>query len=68
MINDWSDIFTLEGRHEYANKRWIITENDQEYVPVEDVESVFLLAEIMNRKPKYLIALALGIPCVSISG
>ena len=66
VINDWSDIFTLEGRHEYANKRWIITENDLEYVPVEDVESVFLLAEIMNRKPKYLIALALGIPCVSI--
>jgi hypothetical protein len=65
VISEWSDLFTLDGVHEFDGKRWWITQEHLEYIPVENVQKVFLIADECNQKPKYLIALGLGIPCVS---
>jgi len=66
VIDDWLDIFTMEGAYSQNNKRWVIQKQDVHWCGRPDVERVFLLSDDMSHKPKFLIALALGIPCVSI--
>lgn len=65
VIDDWSSVFTMEGRHSRSNKRWIATSEDFCLKEGTGLDRVFLLADDANQKPKYLIALALGIPCLS---
>ena len=66
VIEDWLDIFSMEGTHHRENKRWTAHGEDVKWIERRDVEKVFLLSDDASQKPKYLIALALGIPCVSI--
>lgn len=64
VIVDWSTIFDLEAEHN--GKRWSAGLEHVSYSKgTSDIRHVFLLADEMNQKPKFLIALALGIPCVS---
>jgi len=68
VIDDWSSIFSMEGAHSHSNKRWTASQDDFKFRPkpgFEGLERVFLLADDCNQKPKFLIALALGIPCLS---
>lgn len=65
VLGDWSDIFTLQGKHTNANKRWIICAEDVRFTQRDGIDRAFLLADMQNQKPKFLVALALGIPCVS---
>ncbi|KAH8116815.1 hypothetical protein DFH11DRAFT_1852350 [Phellopilus nigrolimitatus] len=69
VLGDWLDIFSLQGKHTNANKRWTILREDVQYVPRDKgsaaIDRVFLVANVFNQKPKFLLALALGIPCVS---
>ena len=65
VIEDWSHIFPMEGIHSNANKRWVGVAGDVRWLPKDGIQRVFLLADDANQKPKFLIALALGIPCLS---
>jgi hypothetical protein len=65
VIDDWSQIFPVEGTHSNTNKRWVAYAEDVRWVAKDGIQRVFLLADDANTKPKFLIALALGIPCLS---
>jgi hypothetical protein len=67
VIDDWASIFRMEGRHSHSNNRWFIEKSDVKWIGRDDIERVFLLADNANQKPKFLTALALGIPCVCVS-
>lgn len=66
VVDDWSQIISMEGKHSNTNKRWVAFAKDAKWIGQDNLERVFLLADDANQKPKYLIALALGIPCLSL--
>lgn len=66
VIEDWSHILLMDGKHSNSNKRWVAVADDVRWSSKEGIQRVFLLADDPNQKPKFLIALALGIPCLSI--
>ncbi|KAH8107006.1 hypothetical protein BXZ70DRAFT_885133 [Cristinia sonorae] len=63
VLEDWSDIFHLEGKVELSGRRWVARKED--VTLRRNFENVFLISDAYHQKPKYLIALALGIPCIS---
>lgn len=63
-IEDWSELFSLEGTS--TTKRWVGHADDIKWIG-PDISKIFLLANEENQKPKYLIALALGVPCLNVS-
>ncbi|KAH0827185.1 hypothetical protein J3R83DRAFT_4878 [Lanmaoa asiatica] len=65
VIEDWSSVFTMEGKHSQSNKRWIATPQDLRWKSEVNLDRVFLLSDDAHQKPKFLLALALGIPCLS---
>jgi len=65
VIEDWSSVFAMEGKHSQSNKRWIATPQDFRWKSEVNLERVFLLSDDAHQKPKFLLALALGIPCLS---
>ena len=67
VLDDWSDIFSLAGEYSSNKKRWVITSDSIGTETKLDIQQVFLLSDAANAKPRYLTALALGIPCVSIT-
>jgi len=67
VLDDWSDIFSLAGEYSSNKKRWVITSDSIGTETKLDIQQVFLISDAANAKPRYLTALALGIPCVSIS-
>lgn len=65
IIDDWTDIFSMDGAFSRDSKRWTAKYEDIKcIVRNKNVEQVFLLSDDHNAKPKYLMALALGIPCL----
>ena len=64
VINDWNDILTFQGKHTRGDKRWTIDANDIKVQKPKGVDRIFLISNDYSQKPKYLIALALGVPCV----
>lgn len=67
VIDDLDTILQMDVKHSNNNRRCVIKKNDVKWTGHEDIERLFLLADDPNQKPKYLIALALGIPCLSTS-
>lgn len=67
VIDDLTTILRMEGRHFNNNNRWVIKKEDVKWVGDEDIRRLFLVADDANQKPKFLIAIALGIPCLSTS-
>jgi hypothetical protein len=67
VLDDWSDIFSLAGEYSSNKKRWVITSDSIGTETKLDIQQVFLISDAANAKPRYLTALALGIPCVSIT-
>ena len=67
VLDDWSDIFTLAGEYSPNKKRWVITSDSIGTETKLDIQQVFLISDAANAKPRYLNALALGIPCVSVA-
>ncbi|KAF8136560.1 hypothetical protein EV363DRAFT_1157573 [Boletus edulis] len=65
VIEDWSSVFTMEGKHSQSNKRWIAMPQDFRWKSEINLDRVFLLSDDAHQKPKFLLALALGIPCIS---
>lgn len=51
----------------FSTHRWIIERDSVQWVgEPKELQRLFLIADNYNLKPKYLMALALGIPCLSI--
>ncbi|KAF8077869.1 hypothetical protein FPV67DRAFT_1662656 [Lyophyllum atratum] len=67
VINDWSDVIRMDGKHSNGNHRWVIRKADAQWTGKDEIERVFLVADDSSLKPKFLIALALGIPCLAVS-
>ncbi|KAG5653828.1 hypothetical protein H0H81_010101 [Sphagnurus paluster] len=65
IVNDWSDVIRMDGKHTHSGNRWVISRSESKWIASDHVERVFLLADYASLKPKFLIALALGIPCLS---
>jgi len=65
VIDDLNGIFRMEGKHSQNNNRWIIHDHEFKWLGDESIHRLFLLADEPNQKPKFLIALALGIPCLN---
>jgi len=65
VIDDLTTIFRMDGRHLLNGNAWIIKKTDVEWIGDEEIERLFLVADEPNQKPKFLIALALGIPCLN---
>lgn len=62
VIEDWEDLFPFLPSQ--TDRSWVARQADVKHKEL-GVQTVFLLADEPNQKPKYLVALALGIPCVS---
>ncbi|KAJ2932883.1 hypothetical protein H1R20_g4204, partial [Candolleomyces eurysporus] len=61
-VAEMLDIFEMVGATTKRSKRWIIRKGDVRYKAKAD--QIFLVADEATPKPKYLMALALGIPCL----
>lgn len=64
VIDDISTIIHMGGKHSNSGNRWSITKSDVKWIGT-NLHRLLLFADYANQKPKFLIALALGIPCVS---
>ena len=62
VIDDWANIFPFSPTQ--TDRSWVARQADVKHKDL-GLQTVFLLADEPNQKPKYLVALALGIPCVS---
>ncbi|KAH9043147.1 hypothetical protein EDB85DRAFT_916951 [Lactarius pseudohatsudake] len=67
VLDDWSDIFSLAGEYSSNKKRWVVTSDSIGTETKLDIHQVFLISDAANAKARYLTALALGIPCVSVT-
>ncbi|KAJ7709817.1 hypothetical protein B0H17DRAFT_1029359 [Mycena rosella] len=63
VIEDWEDVITIKGKQ--VGNRWTLDESDVNPV-FRGLERVFLLSDDACQTSKFLLALALGIPCVRI--
>jgi hypothetical protein len=66
VLDDWSDIFSLAGEYSANKKRWVIRSDSIGTELKHDIQQVFLVSNEANAKPRFLTALALGIPCLSV--
>ncbi|KAI0093723.1 hypothetical protein BDY19DRAFT_269440 [Irpex rosettiformis] len=70
VVPDWGEIFSMNGTCEIQGKRWVWRKDDVKLLKNGPgngkFNQVFLLANDANQKPKFLIALALGIPCLDV--
>lgn len=62
IIEDWTNLFPFSPVQ--TDRNWVARRTDVKHKDL-GIQTVFLLADEINQKPKYLVALALGIPCVS---
>ncbi|KAF8623562.1 hypothetical protein AX15_006332 [Amanita polypyramis BW_CC] len=66
VLDDWSNVVRMEGKHTINNNRWVLNKDEVQWTGKEDIERVFLLADDSSQKPKFLMAIGLGIPCLSL--
>ncbi|KAK7020542.1 DNA repair protein crb2 [Favolaschia claudopus] len=66
ILEDWDEMFEMKGVREKG--RWILKGSDVAPTPAyqHGIGRVFLLAKEESLTPKYVIALALGIPCLQL--
>ncbi|KAJ6502465.1 hypothetical protein C8R45DRAFT_976703 [Mycena sanguinolenta] len=66
VIDDWECVLEMKGRK--SKERWTLKPSDAASTGMmRSLQSVFLLAEDFSQTPKYLLALALGIPCLQMN-
>ena len=63
VFEDWCHVFNMDGTVGNNNKRWVLEKKEVRLLRPE-VDKVFLLSDDACHKPKFLLALALGIPCL----
>ncbi|KLO11850.1 hypothetical protein SCHPADRAFT_448195 [Schizopora paradoxa] len=63
-VIEWSDAFGFQGKSVAGGKRWFMRKEDVKYVGKNGISRLMLLSDDYCTRPKFLLALALGIPCV----
>ncbi|KAG6874218.1 hypothetical protein C0995_003764 [Termitomyces sp. Mi166 len=67
IANDWSDVLRMEGTYSNYNNRWVIRKGEAQWIGAEgSIARIFLVADQPSYKPKFLLALALGVPCLKV--
>lgn len=67
VLDDWTSVVRMEGKHMVNNNRWVLNRDEVQWNGKEDIDRVFLLADDSSQKPKFLMAIGLGIPCLSVN-
>jgi hypothetical protein len=67
VLDDWTSVVRMEGKHFANNNRWVLNKDEVQWWGKDDIERVFLLADDSSQKPKFLMAIGLGIPCLSVN-
>ena len=63
-MDDFFDLLKMDGTYDSGNDRWRISKRDVKWTR-KDITRLFLVSDAHNQKPRYLFAIALGIPCIS---
>jgi hypothetical protein len=63
-MDDFFDHLKMDGTYDCGNDRWRISKWDVKWAR-KDISRLFLVSDAHNQKPRYLFAIALGIPCIS---
>ncbi|TFK55141.1 hypothetical protein OE88DRAFT_1003892 [Heliocybe sulcata] len=69
FIDDWPSIIPIEGRFLSSGNCWVASHTDLKLGASEKlrkISRVFLLSDDCTTKPKFLMALAFGVPCLHI--
>ncbi|KAL7283385.1 hypothetical protein ACG7TL_002815 [Trametes sanguinea] len=66
VLDEWTSLFAMDGTITQKGQRWCLTANDIKWRNRNDIDRAFLISDDPHQKPKFLTALALGIPCVSV--
>ncbi|CDO68291.1 hypothetical protein BN946_scf184799.g18 [Trametes cinnabarina] len=66
VLDDWTSLFAMDGTIAQKGNRWCLKADDIKWSDRKDVDRAFLVSDDYSHKPKYLLALALGIPCLSV--
>jgi hypothetical protein len=64
VLDDFTNMFTMQG-HKHSSGGWNAKREQLQYSAGDRFKRIFLISDEACQKPKYLVALALGIPCVS---
>jgi hypothetical protein len=67
VLDDWTSVVRMEGKHTVNNNRWVLNRDEVQWNGKEEIDRVFLLADDSSQKPKFLMAIGLGIPCLSVN-
>ncbi|CAA7271631.1 unnamed protein product [Cyclocybe aegerita] len=66
VIDDVFSVIRMDGHFvDNKNNCYIFEQSEVAWIGDNDIERLFLVADEPNQKPKFLIAIALGIPCLS---
>jgi hypothetical protein len=65
VIEDLLDVISIPGRLKKRGRRWVGYKKNIAWVGANHIKRLFLLSDDANEKSKYLISIALGIPCLS---
>ncbi|KAG5220878.1 DNA repair protein [Salix suchowensis] len=66
VIDDWTSVLSLDGKYDRDGRRWVITQGEIAWIGnIDQTRKVFLVSDECNEKPRYLVAVALGVPCLS---
>ncbi|TFK42505.1 hypothetical protein BDQ12DRAFT_676322 [Crucibulum laeve] len=65
IVDEVPTLWEWDGCYSKNYNRWVLTQSDVKWRN-KDIDRLFLLADDPNQKPKFLMALALGIPCLRI--
>jgi hypothetical protein len=63
-LEGWHEVVHLEGQ--YSEQHWYIERKDVKWKGSEKIRRLFLLGNDATQKVKYLFAIALGVPCLSL--
>ncbi|KAG6898357.1 hypothetical protein C0992_009032 [Termitomyces sp. T32_za158] len=66
IVNDWQDVLNMQGTYSMHNNRWVIKKREARWIGNENIARIFLVADHPSFKPKFLLALALGVPCLKV--
>lgn len=66
IVNEWPDVLNMQGTYSMHSNRWVISKGEARWIGSESITRIFLVADHPSYKPKFLLALALGVPCLKV--
>ncbi|KZT28445.1 hypothetical protein NEOLEDRAFT_1154372 [Neolentinus lepideus HHB14362 ss-1] len=66
LVDDWSSVVSIDGQFSSSGNCWVAYRSGVKWSGSDDIAKIFLLSDDCTTKPKFLMALALGVPCLDI--